>query len=329
MTQSLVEASVPFNRQAPFRHSRVRIPYLAARILSVPAFPFFPPTVLASRLTYPSCRWDEAVTRAHFRRHFRREIDLINPVTFSEKINWLKLFDRRPIHKVLADKVASHDFVRECGFDDILLERYGVWDTPGDVPLETLPDTFVLKASHGWRMNWFRRPGDPLPVREVRRKMRRWIATDHSLKDGEWQYRDIPRRVLAEPLLEAPGGQLTEYRFFCFGGVPKFVRVVGRHDEHGADAAHLDMDWQKLPFSREKQRDLDNPSRPSQFDRMIKIAAALSAGEPFLRVDLYEIGGRIVFSELTLYPEGGALVITPPDWDIRLGSWIALPEKMD
>lgn len=321
------ESSVPLNKWRFQFPSGIRIPYLVTRAITAPAFPFFPPWLLARRLTYPGCGWDEAVTRANFRRQFRREIDLLDPVTFSEKINWLKLFHRRPIHKVLADKLASYDFVRGRGYGDVLMERYGVWENPEDVPLEELPETFVLKVSHGYRMNWFRRRGDPLPVRQIRREMRRWIRTDHSLRNGEWQYRGIARRILAEPLLQSPDGQLIEYRVFCFGGVPKFVRLVGAHDETGADAAHLDMDWRKLPFARNNQRELDIPARPAQFNRMIECAAALSADEPFLRVDFYEVEGRIIFSELTLHPDGGTLVITPPEWDIRLGSWIELPTK--
>ncbi len=318
----MIKTLAPLNIQPLSRGPGFRIPYPLTRALTAPAFLFFPPSVLALRLTYPFCGWDEAVTRAHFRRTFKREIDLVNSVTFSEKISWLKLFDRRPIQKIMADKVTSHDFVRERGHGDILLERYGVWDSPEEVPLEDLPETFALKASHGWKMNWFRMPGDPLPIREIRRTMRRWVRTDHS----EWQYRDTRRRLLAEPLLRFPGGVETEYRFCCFGGVPRFVQV--RTDQYGRSqtaSAHFDMDWRQLPFWRRGQRVIENAQRPVQFDRMIEIAADLSASEPFLRIDLNELEGRIIFTEMTFRPYGGAFPIDPPEWDIRLGSWIDLP----
>ncbi len=123
-----------------------------------------------------------------------------------------------------------------------------------------------------------------------------------------------------------PGGRSIDYKFFCFGGVPRLVRViVGRGEPCGSRGAHFDLNWCQLPFSRLKHRRIDNVPRPAQFGRMIEIAAALSAGEPFLRVDFYEIDGQIILGELTLYPNGGGFVIDPPEWDMRLGSWIDLP----
>jgi len=175
-------------------------------------------------------------------------------------------------------------------------------------------------------MNWFRLPGDPLPVRAVRRTMRRWLRTDHSLKDGEWQYRDTRRRLLAEPLLHFPGGIETDYRFYCFGGVPRFVRArTGQYGKGQTAAAHFDMDWRRLPFWRRGQRAIENAERPAQFDRMARIAADLSADEPFLRVDLNEVGDRIIMTEMTFHPDGGAFPIDPPEWDLRLGDWLILP----
>jgi hypothetical protein len=261
---------------------------------------------------------------------FGREIDLENPKTFNEKINWLKLYDRRPVLTVMADKVAVRDFVRERGFGDTLLKLYGVWDRPEDVPVEDLPETFALKAAYGWKMNWLRRPGDPLRANDIRREMRRWARTDHSLRRGEWQYRDVPRRILAEHLLPIGGGEPREYKFFCFGGVPKFVRYIeGRFDRDGGGRVHLDLDWRKLPFKRRNRPDFTgSPLRPRQLDRMIEIAAAISAGEPFLRVDLYEVDGRVIFGELTLRPDGGAFPLTPPEWETRLGDWIELPARI-
>ncbi len=307
-----------------------RLPPLLARVLGQAARPFGNFRFWAGRLEYPFCDWDEAVTRATFRREFGREIDLENPKTFNEKISWLKLYDRRPILTVLADKVAARDYVRERGFGDILLELYGVWDRPEDVPVGNLPETFALKAAYGWRMNWLRQPGDPLRADDIRREMRRWARTDHSLRRGEWQYRGVPRRMLAERLLPSGSGELREYKFYCFGGVPKFIRYIeGRFDRDGGNRVFLDLDWRKLPLKRRGNADFTGtPPRPHQLERMIEIAAALSAGEPFVRVDLYDVEGRVIFSELTLRPAGGALPFDPPEWEARLGDWIELPERI-
>ena len=313
----------------PPMRANFRLPTILARVLGLAARPFGNSRFWARRLEYPFCDWDEAVTRAIFRRVFGREIDLKNPKTFNEKISWLKLYDRRPVLTVFADKVAVRDYVRERGFGDILLELYGVWDRPEDVPVEDLPEAFALKAAHGWRMNWLRQPGEPLRADDIRREMRRWARTDHSLRRGEWQYRGVPRRILAERLLPIGGGEPREYKFFCFGGVPKFVRHIdGRFDRGDMHKANFDLDWRKLPFKRRGNIDFTgSPPRPRQLDRMIEIAAALSAGEPFLRIDLYEVEGRIIFGELTLRPDGGALPLDPPEWDARLGDWIELPAR--
>ncbi len=320
------DAFVSLNLPGIARPSRLRLPYMAVRLLAAPVYPFVSPSVIARRLCYPACGWDEAVTRTHFRRCFGREINLTNPRTFSEKLGWLKLFHRKPIHETFADKVACYDFVRARGFGDALLERHGVWDRPEDVPLADLPETFVLKAAHGWHMNWFQRPGALLQVQKIRREMRRWVRTDHSLKDGEWQYRRLPRRILAEPLLQFPGGRTVDYKVFCFAGVPRLIRViVGRGENGGTRGAHYDLNWRQLPFARSKRLTIDNMPRPAGLERMVEIAAALSVGEPFLRVDFYEVDGRIILGELTLYPNGGAFVIDPPEWDLRLGDWLDLP----
>jgi len=308
-----------------------RMPEKIARVLAKPlaVLTGTSRSLWTKRLRHPLCGWDEAVTREGYIHIFGREPDLKNPKTFNEKINWLKLFNRQPIHQIFADKVAVRDLVRERGFGEILNEIYGVWDRPEDVPVQDLPTSFALKAAHGWHMNWIRKPGEPLRIDEIRREMQRWIRTDQSLGFGEWQYRNVPRRILAEHFLGASGDKIMEYKVFCFGGVPKLMCCS--HAELGTDVIHhmyFDLDWRELPIDR-KGRHLftDRPLRPVQFDEMVEVAAALSAGQPFLRVDLYEIGERVAFSELTLHPDGGAFPILPAEYDAKLGDMIELPAR--
>ena len=293
----------------------------------ITASPVPSPALWARRLRHPFLDWDEAVTRANFRAAFGREIDLETPRTFNEKINWLKLYDRRPVHSVMSSKVAARDFVAGRGFGGILQELYGVWDRAEDVPLGDLPESFALKASHGCDMNWFRLPGDPLRPRAIRRVLRGWLRTDHSLRAGEWNYRDMPRRILAEALMPVGDGLPHEYKFWCFGGVPRLVRYIeGRFDARGRTGRYLDVDWKPLPFTFRGASELDDlPPRPPQLARMVEIAAALSAGEPYLRVDLYVSGGEIRLGELTLRPNGGTWNFRPPEVDERVGEWLELP----
>jgi hypothetical protein len=260
-------------------------------------------------------------------RHFHRRLRLDPPVTFNEKIQWLKLHDRDPIYTTLADKYAVRDYVASRIGTGYLNGLYGVFDHEYDIDFQALPDTFVLKATHGSGWNIFCRDKSQFDFEAAGRRLRKWLATNFYRVGRDPQYRAIPPKVICEHLLADDEREtLLDYKFFCFGGRVKLVQVdFDRYTNHTRNM--YDRDWVQLPF------DFNYPcvrltlNRPRNLQTMVDVAETLAGEMPFVRVDLYDVGSRILFGELTFTPESGYGAFEPPVWDYVLGSYIDLPRS--
>jgi len=288
------------------------------------------PNLLRWRLRHPLMDWDHAVSHGRFRVELGRELNLKSPVLFCDKLHWLKLYDRRKIHGVFADKLAARKLVADAGFPETLNDIYATWNTPQEMVFSSLPGSFVLKGNFGSSMNWIKRPNDELNEAAIRKTAMRWFRRDHSLVHGEAQYRHIQRKLFAERWLGDGSLPPPDYKIHCFGGEPRFIRYFAHH-QSSADRSiwSFDMDWQ--PMQMDKPEFLSEtgacPPRPKTLPDMIRLARALSSGEPFLRVDVFEIQGQLKFCELTLHPDGGNMNYFTDYWERRLGEWTCLPSK--
>ncbi len=275
---------------------------------------------------------DELCLRLLFRASLGTWPDLTNPQTFSEKIQWLKLHDRRPEYTVMADKYRVRDYVRDKIGGDCLIPLLGVWDDPDEIDFSSLPEQFVLKCNHNsGRGMYICRDKSRMDPEKVKAELRRGLAQDYYLTGREWPYRDIPRKIICEKYMEEDGrADLRDYKFFCFDGTPFFCQVISdRSTRETID--FFDMDWNYQPFTGLSLPDQPYPHsasaipKPETLEQMKTCAAILSAGHAFLRVDFYEINRKMYFGELTFYPASGFGTFSPEAWNRRLGDLLLLP----
>ena len=268
--------------------------------------------------------------RAQYRAAFGRPPYLDRPQDFNEKMQWLKLNWREEKLSVLADKFAVRDVVAAQAGPEILNELYGVYDRAEEINFAVLPKQFVLKATHGCGWNIICPDKKALDWEEARRKLACWLRNNYYFIGREWAYRDIKPRLICERYLhDRQGNPPIDYKIFCFNGVPRSISVCLERfvDLHYAT---YDTDWNKMDFFYEGIKDPVTPvPRPPNLDAMLEIARKLSVGLPFVRVDLYLVKGRIIFGELTFYPNNGIVKITPQRWLDQYGEWLHLPEALD
>lgn len=276
---------------------------------------------------------DKLYIKLLFRLKKGRSLCLNTPRTFCEKIQWLKLYYRRPEFVTMVDKATAKAYVAERVGDEYIIPTYGVWDKPEDINWDALPNEFVLKPTNGGG-------GSSIVVCTDKAKLNK-AKTLQRLKEGlkqdiytelrEWPYKNVKPRVMAEKYIAPPVGdyEQTDYKFYCFGGTPMYCQIIkDRTVKKTTD--YYDMEWNHMPFigpTPTAVHAFEACPKPQNLDTMISIARTLSQGHPFLRVDLYNIEGKIYFGELTLYPASGLGKYTPYEWDEKMGEMIVLPEQ--
>lgn len=257
------------------------------------------------------------------------KLNLDNPRTYNEKLQWLKLYDHQPVYTTMVDKYAVKQYVTQQIGGEYVIPLLGVWNSPEEIDFDSLPDQFVLKVTHGGGSSGvvICKDKDKLDKKKVIYKLRRCMVTDGSIRNREWPYKNVPRRVIAEEYIEDDTTkELRDYKFFCFNGVIKCFKIdFNRFVEHRAN--YYDKDYNLLPFGEAVCPPNYNIilKRPQNFEKMIDIVEVLSQGIPFVRVDLYNVGGKIYFGEFTFFPAAGCGKFIPPEWDALLGDWIHLP----
>ena len=258
-------------------------------------------------------------------------LNLTNPTTFNDKIQWLKLYDSTPIKTRLADKYSVREWVEEKIGGKYLIPIIGVWDAFEDIPFDKLPQEYVLKCTHGSGMNIIVRKDSPLDMKEAKVKIEFWMKSFYGIGPmQEWHYRDVPHRIIVEKYMEtlAGEGDLYDYKFYCFNGTPRYCQVIkGRSTS--SQMAFYNLDWSDALFSYIHFGKMKEPmKRPAQLEKAIEIAATLSQGFSFVRVDLYLVGERnIYFGEMTFTPASGVRHWLPEGTDEMLGSLLELPEE--
>jgi hypothetical protein len=274
-------------------------------------------------------RWPGALLPARVFGRWQFELrhghppDLDHPRTFSEKLLWLRLQPADPAQQALVDKLAVRAFV-EARCPGILNELYRVYARVDEIDPAALPESFVLRPTHSSGANVICPDRRRLDWPAAARRLRRDLSRDYYWQSRESVYRGLPRRILCERFLGDPREAPPDYKLFCFDGVPRLIQVdVGRFRDHRR--ALVDVEWRLLPVRYCYDPPARGPARPERLEEMLSCAARLAAGMPFVRVDLYEVEGRIVFGELTFLPEAGLGAFTPASFDRELGELLQLP----
>lgn len=263
-------------------------------------------------------------------------IDWKNPKTFTEKIQWLKLYNHKPEYTQMVDKYAVKDYVAGIIGDEYIIPTLGVWDKPEDIEWDALPEQFVLKTTHGGGGGGVVICKDKKAFDKAQAiaKLNQSLNSDIYKSLREWPYKNVPKRIIAEkfmaPIKSQATTDLPDYKFFCFNGEPKYCQVIReRHSKETID--FYDMDWNHQEFvglNPVAQNGLNPVACPENLEEMKDICRKLSKDKPFVRVDLYVIDDKKYFGELTFYPASGFGVFTPEEWNVRLGEFITLPNTI-
>lgn len=257
-----------------------------------------------------------------------KRLHLKHPKTFNEKLQWLKLHDRKPEYFTMVDKYAAKEYVANIIGKEYIVPTLGVWDNPEEIAWDELPRQFVLKTTHGGGSKGviICRDKDKLDRAETIRHLQAAMKHDFYKNFREWPYKNVKPRVIAEEYLSGDDAEkgLTDYKLFCFNGQPLYCGVLsGRWSSIKAN--YFDMEWIHLPFTLKGNPFAEHfPAKPHNFELMRQLAAKLSAGHLHLRVDFYEVNGKVYFGELTFYSASGFGQFSPYEWDEIWGSQIQL-----
>ena len=264
----------------------------------------------------------ESANIIYYRRVFRRLPNLVKPKTFNEKIIHKIVFDRNPKLTLFADKFLVRDFVKsKLGGDTYLTKLYAVVDNPEEIHNLKLPDQFVMKPNHLSGEVKIVQNFKSSEIAELERLAKMWLQRNYYYGYfAGWAYKNIKPRIIFEEFLEFDGKVPDDWKFFCFNGEPRFIQIDrSRFVKHQRNI--YDLDLSVLPVRIACDNFQDKINVPQNFDKMLEIARKLSSGTDFIRVDLYNINGKIMFGELTNYPAGGLEKIEPTFWDIKFGSY--------
>lgn len=235
--------------------------------------------------------------------------NLKNPKTFNEKLQWMKLYDRKPEYTEMVDKYEVKKYISECIGKEYLIPTLGVWENFEDIDFEKLPERFVLKCTHNSGGLVICKEKAKLNIEEARKKINASLAENYYWHSREWPYKNVKPRIIAEKYMEnADGSDINDYKIQCFHGKADNILVcVERYSETGVKYHYFDREWNYLPYSNQKGIDLSdvNIERPELLPEMLRVAERLSKGIPALRVDLYETQGKVYFGEMTFFPGSG------------------------
>ena len=275
-------------------------------------------------------RWmpDAQYLKFMYRAKLKKKLDLKNPKTFNEKLQWLKLYDRKPEYTQMVDKYAVRQYIAERIGEECLVPLVGgPWNSFDEIDFDSLPNRFVLKCTHDSGGLVICRDKKTLDKAATKEKIEKCLKRNYYYSSREWPYKDVKPRIIAEKYLEdTVDDALTDYKFFCFNGEAK-VMYISKDKGKDPRTDFFDMHFSHLPVQARDPNAEVQPQRPKQFDKMRKIAEILSQEIPQLRVDFYVVDERIFMGELTFYHMSGLTLITPYEWNLKMGSWIELPEK--
>lgn len=254
-----------------------------------------------------------------------------NPKTFNEKLQWLKLYDRRPEYTMMVDKYSVKEYVSSIIGSEYVIPTLGVWNRPEEIEWEKLPNKFVLKTTHGGGNEGvvICKEKTTFDREKAIEKLNRSLKQDIYRLLREWPYKNVKKRIIAETYIEPATNEddLPDYKFFAFNGDVKALFVGTERGTGNVKFDFFDSNFNHLNLVQTHPMSGKDIPMPANFEEMKILASKLSKGIPHVRVDLYNVKGKIYFGELTFFHHGGVTPFHPQEWDYTFGSWIQLPSK--
>lgn len=256
-------------------------------------------------------------------------MDFDHPITYTEKLQWLKLYNRRPEYTMMVDKYEVKRYVSEVIGSQYVIPTYAAYENSSQIDWDCLPEKFVLKTSNGGGGNnvFICQDKSSIDKAKVMRMMNQSLNYDIYRNFGEWPYKNVKPRIIAEELLKTREGDIRDYKFYCFLGEPKLVLVASnRFSTHNFD--YFDIDFKHLDItSRCGDHSPSSIEKPENYELMVSLVRQLAKDIPHVRIDMYNCDGKIYFGEMTFYDSSGYDDLQSDEWNRRLGDWIKLPQK--
>ena len=274
---------------------------------------------------------DRLYIKWRYKKLCGRTLDLRNPQRLTEKIQWLKLYDRRPEYTALVDKYEVKKVVAGLVGEEHIIQTLGVWDRFDDIDFAKLPDQFVLKCTHDSGSVVVCTDKSKFDFKQARKKLRQFLATPAYRRGREWAYKNVKPRIIAEPYIDSLGkADSVEYKASCFNGKVGFITIckgIAHASLEDRTNDHFDPDFNYVPFWAKYKHAKVRPEKPKEWDELIALSEKLSAGIPYVRVDFYIIDRRVYFGEMTFYTWNGFMQFEPDEYDRILGDMVTLPTK--
>ena len=264
-----------------------------------------------------------------YRLYMDKKLNINNPITYNEKLQWLKIHDRNPLHTQLVDKYAVKQYVSDHIGKDYVIPTIAVFNNVNDIEWEKLPNQFVLKCTHDSGGLIVCSDKSKLDIKKVKKKLKKSLRRNYYWFGREWPYRNVPPRIICEKyMVDESGYELKDYKWFCFDGIPKALFIASDRNVAGKETKFdfFDMDFHHLPFRQGHPNADVCPTKPRGFEEMKHLAQQLSKGIPHVRIDFYDVNGHIYFGEFTFFHYGGMTPFNPEEWDKIFGDWITLPQ---
>jgi len=269
---------------------------------------------------------DKLYLKLFFRLSVGYPLDLKNPRSYNEKLQWLKLYNRKPEYTRMVDKVEAKKFASELIGEEQIIPTLTVYDRAEDIDFNTLPDQFVLKCTHDSGGIVICSNKNTLDKEAAIKKLRKGLKTNYYYENREWPYKNVRPRIIAEKYMTDDGYELKDYKFFCFNGEPKLMFIAtdrfNKKEETKFD--FYDMEFNHLPFTNGHPNATSTIEKPKGFEEMQNLATKLSQNIPHVRVDFYDINGTVYFGEMTFFHWSGFVRFEPEEWDYKLGELIRL-----
>ncbi len=288
--------------------------------------------LFTSFVNHTAALWpNQLFLRIKFYNNMGYVLNLRDPQTFSEKLQWLKLYDHRPEYTTMVDKIKVKEFAASVLGKQHIIPTLGVWEDPDQIDFDKLPNQFVLKCNHNSGTGMYIcKDKSKMDIENVKLCLRKGLKESYYIKNREWPYKNVERKVFAEAYMEDDYGELRDYKFFCFDGKVKalFIATNRSKGEHAVRFDFYDSEFNHLPFTNGHPNAEVPPKRPKMFEEMKALASNLSQGIPHVRIDFYEVGDQVYFGEMTLYHWSGMRPFEPIEWDYKFGEWIHLPQPL-
>lgn len=256
----------------------------------------------------------------------KRKLDLENPRSFNEKLQWLKVYNRNPKYTMMVDKYLVREYIASKIGEEYLIPLVGgPWKKAEDIDFDKLPDKFVLKCNHDSASVVICKDKKTINRSDTITFLNSCLKKNHYYFGREWPYKNVEPLIIAEQYMSNDGcSELNDYKLMCFDGEVKYSFVCSERFSSNLKVTFFDNDWNVMPFLRSHPKSSVEIPKPKLYDKMVELAEILSKDIPFIRVDFYEINGKIYFGELTFFPGSGFEAFQPEEWDYKLGELISL-----